>query len=123
DQHAHEGGRVRRDIQPHNLSMSVRDGLIRVADLGLARLPRAMNAEATAALTGGVKGSGTLTPENVPLPFTPPVSAAVASAFMARGSRASPRSATLISPSRTLMLRLCGWISRRTRPPSCACWS
>jgi tRNA A-37 threonylcarbamoyl transferase component Bud32 len=62
-QHAHEKGLVHRDIKPHNLIMSVRDGLVKVADLGLARLPRAMNAEVTAALSG-VKGSGTLTPEN-----------------------------------------------------------
>src|SRR5262249_10239372 len=60
-QHAHERGLVHRDIKPHNLIMGVRDGLIRVADLGLARLPRTTNDEVTAALTG-VKGSGTLTP-------------------------------------------------------------
>src|SRR5262249_20275848 len=62
-QHAHERGLVHRDIKPHNLIMGIRDGLIKVADLGLARLPRTMNSEVTAALTG-VKGSGTLTLEN-----------------------------------------------------------
>src|SRR5262245_43500547 len=62
-QHAHERGLVHRDIKPHKLIMSGRDGLIKVADLGLARLPRTMNTEVTAALSG-VKGSGTLTPEN-----------------------------------------------------------
>jgi serine/threonine protein kinase len=65
-QHAHGKGLVHRDIKPHNLIMSVRDGLIKVADLGLARLPRTMNAEVTAALSG-VRGSGTLTPENAVL--------------------------------------------------------
>jgi serine/threonine protein kinase len=65
-QHAHERGLVHRDIKPHNLIMSVRDGQVKVADLGLARLPRAGNTEFTAALNG-VAGAGTLTPANAVL--------------------------------------------------------
>ncbi len=62
-QHAHERNLVHRDVKPHNLIMSVHDGLIKLADLGLARLGRPANDQATAMLTG-VRGSGTLTPEN-----------------------------------------------------------
>lgn len=63
-QYAHEKGLVHRDIKPHNLVMSVRDGQIKVADLGLARLPRALSDEAAAALTGAARTTGTLTPEH-----------------------------------------------------------
>jgi serine/threonine protein kinase len=60
-QHAHQRGLVHRDIKPHNLIMSLREGRIKVADLGLARLPRAANEEATAALAGSKTSDG-LTP-------------------------------------------------------------
>jgi serine/threonine protein kinase len=61
-QHAHERGLVHRDIKPHNLIMSLREGRIKVADLGLARLPRAANEEATAALTGAGTDAGVTPP-------------------------------------------------------------
>jgi serine/threonine protein kinase len=60
-QHAHEKGLVHRDIKPHNLIMSLREGRIKVADLGLARLAQAATGEMTAALASG-RTAGTLTP-------------------------------------------------------------
>src|SRR5262249_5540722 len=66
-QYAHEHGVVHRDIKPHNFIVSVRDGLVKLTDLGLARPHRAVSEEATAALTGGADSTGTLTPENAAL--------------------------------------------------------
>ena len=47
--------------------LDTHDGQIKVADLGLARLPCAAAGEGTAGLTAGMKGTGTLTPENAGL--------------------------------------------------------
>jgi len=66
-QHAHERGLVHRDVKPHNLIMSRREGLIKIADLGLARVPRTFNEAARAALTAGAATTGTLTPANAVL--------------------------------------------------------
>ena len=60
-QHAHERGLVHRDIKPSNLLLSSENGkpLIKILDLGLARLLDADNADAASSLTrpGLVVGS------------------------------------------------------------------
>ena len=65
-QHLHERGLVHRDVKAHNLIMSRKEGLIKLTDLGLARLPRASDGELTAAFPG-MMTTGTLTPENAVL--------------------------------------------------------
>ncbi|MGE3808330.1 MAG: serine/threonine-protein kinase [Gemmataceae bacterium] len=62
-QHAHERGLVHRDIKPHNLIMSLREGCVKLADLGLGRFARPVNAEVTAVLSGQ-HSTGTLTPHD-----------------------------------------------------------
>jgi serine/threonine protein kinase len=59
--HAHEHGLIHRDIKPHNLLMSIREGRIKIVDLGLARLQKVRNEEVTAVLSQ-VNTGGTLTP-------------------------------------------------------------
>jgi formylglycine-generating enzyme required for sulfatase activity/tRNA A-37 threonylcarbamoyl transferase component Bud32 len=59
-QHAHERGMVHRDIKPHNLLLTADGALIKVLDMGLARLdPCVANASAssTATLEGTIVGT------------------------------------------------------------------
>jgi serine/threonine protein kinase len=46
-QHAHERGLVHRDIKPANLFLTSPDKVVKVLDLGLARLPRTPGARST----------------------------------------------------------------------------
>ena len=68
----------------------------------------------------GVPISAACSGVKVPAPPSAPVSAAVISSFMGRRNRARPRSRTSTTP-RTLSIRLCGLMSRCTRPRSWAC--
>jgi serine/threonine-protein kinase len=56
-QHAHERGMVHRDIKPANLLLAVKENVVKVLDMGLARLSHAADAEQTAA---GLTQEGTV---------------------------------------------------------------
>lgn len=58
-QHAHERGLVHRDIKPSNLFINLREGLVKVLDMGLARLSAVAHDQDTEALTqtGAVIGT------------------------------------------------------------------
>jgi serine/threonine protein kinase len=67
-QHAHEHGLVHRDVKPHNLLVTSGKGLVKVLDLGLARLLEEAGEESLAYLTraGAVVGTlDYLSPEQV----------------------------------------------------------
>src|SRR5438132_1663195 len=56
-QHAHERGLVHRDIKPANLLLAVKENVVKVLDLGLARLYQGADADLTAA---GLTQEGTV---------------------------------------------------------------
>ncbi|HEY7309019.1 MAG TPA: protein kinase [Gemmataceae bacterium] len=58
-QHAHEQGLVHRDIKPANLLLTTKGGVVKVLDLGLARLSHGENSHSTEPLThyGTVMGT------------------------------------------------------------------
>jgi serine/threonine-protein kinase len=67
-QHAHEHGLIHRDIKPANFMVASATGLVKLLDLGLARLQEGAGAEALAYLTrtGAVVGTlDYLSPEQV----------------------------------------------------------
>ncbi|MGE3804971.1 MAG: WD40 repeat domain-containing serine/threonine protein kinase, partial [Gemmataceae bacterium] len=62
--YASKQGLIHRDIKPHNLLVSAGDGLVKVTDLGLARLAQSAVSEELSVM---VQSMGTLTPQNAVL--------------------------------------------------------
>jgi WD40 repeat protein/serine/threonine protein kinase len=50
-QHAQERGLIHRDIKPSNLLLAVKEGVVKVLDLGLARLPESKSGDTVEPLT------------------------------------------------------------------------
>jgi serine/threonine protein kinase len=58
-QHAHDRGLVHRDIKPSNLLLTNAEGLVKILDLGLARLQEPMSQQPASQLTGSGTVVGT----------------------------------------------------------------